>query len=71
MEAAGVRGVALSWFRCFLTGREQRVRVGKCLSEPLPVTAGVPQGSIQLSLTDATECGSTGSNMNIRPGLKK
>lgn len=46
MEAAGVRGVALSWFRSFLTGREQRVRVGECLSGPLPVTAGVPQGSV-------------------------
>ncbi|KAG8276396.1 hypothetical protein J6590_066194 [Homalodisca vitripennis] len=66
MVAAGMRGVALSWFCCFLTGREQRVRVGECLIEPLPVTAGS-----QLSLTDATECGSTGSNMNIRPRLKK
>lgn len=46
MEAAGVRGVALSWFRSFLTGREQRVRVGSSLSEPLPISAGVPQGSV-------------------------
>ncbi|KAG8297122.1 hypothetical protein J6590_041430 [Homalodisca vitripennis] len=87
MEAAGVRGVALSWFRCFLTGREQRVRVGECLSD-FPKDLGpsfsnrLPQHiketnninfslKSQLSLTDATECGSTGSNMNIRPGLKK
>ncbi|XP_046685071.1 THO complex subunit 4-like [Homalodisca vitripennis] len=29
MEAAAVRGLAFSWFRSFLTGREQRVRVGQ------------------------------------------
>jgi hypothetical protein len=46
LEAAGVRGVALDWFRSFLTGREQRVRVRGCLSAPLPVTTGVPQGSV-------------------------
>ncbi|KAG8240524.1 hypothetical protein J6590_106646 [Homalodisca vitripennis] len=46
MEMAGVRGVALSWFRSFLTGREQRVRVGHAVSAPLPVTTGVPQGSM-------------------------
>ncbi|KAG8338681.1 hypothetical protein J6590_000357 [Homalodisca vitripennis] len=27
--------------------------------------------SVMSQLTDATECGSTGSNMNIRHGLKK
>ncbi|KAG8241407.1 hypothetical protein J6590_087652 [Homalodisca vitripennis] len=36
MDMAGVRGVALSWFRSFLTGREQRVRVGHAVSAPLP-----------------------------------
>ncbi|KAG8335776.1 hypothetical protein J6590_059993 [Homalodisca vitripennis] len=58
MEMAGVRGVALSWFRSFLTGREQRVRVGHAVSAPLPVTTGVPQGSINSSdktYVDATE----------------
>jgi hypothetical protein len=46
LEAAGIRGVALRWFRSFLSGREQRVRVGDCLSAPLAVTVGVPQGSV-------------------------
>ncbi|KAG8336489.1 hypothetical protein J6590_043053 [Homalodisca vitripennis] len=46
MEMAGVQGVALSWFRSFLTEREQRVRVGHAVSAPLPVTTVVPQGSI-------------------------
>lgn len=46
LEAVGVRGVALDWFRSFLVGREQRVRVRDCLSAPLAVTVGVPQGSV-------------------------
>jgi hypothetical protein len=46
LEALGVRGVALSWFQSFLIGRVQQVRVGQCVSTPLPVTAGVPQGSV-------------------------
>lgn len=46
MEAAGIRGVALNWFRSFLTGREQRVRVGASLSSAAPVKMGVPQGSV-------------------------
>ena len=33
----------LEWFRSYLTGRRQIVRGG---SETLPVTCGVPQGSI-------------------------
>lgn len=46
MESAGIRGNALGWFRSFLSGRKQRVKIGSCLSDPLPVKAGVPQGSV-------------------------
>ncbi|KAG8261009.1 hypothetical protein J6590_083876 [Homalodisca vitripennis] len=46
MRAMGVRGVALDWFRSYLTGRTQRVKVGNSLSPPLPVTVGVPQGAV-------------------------
>lgn len=45
MEVARVvRGAALNWFRSFLTGREERVRVCECVSEPQPIKTGVPQG---------------------------
>ncbi|XP_039296113.1 protein Star isoform X2 [Nilaparvata lugens] len=52
LEAAGVRGVALRWFRSFLRNREQQVRVGAegCLSSPLPVTVGVLQGSVSSAI---------------------
>ena len=35
-----------SWLRSYLTGRTQRVYVEGSLSAPLPLEAGVPQGSI-------------------------
>ena len=35
-----------SWLRSYLTDRTQRVYVEGSLSEPLPLEAGVPQGSI-------------------------
>lgn len=46
MHAIGIRGVALDWFRSYLTGRSQRVRVAECVSQPLPITLGVPQGAV-------------------------
>ena len=33
-----------AWFRSFLTGRSQRVRMGSALSPSLSLTTGVPQG---------------------------
>ena len=35
-----------AWFRSYLTGRTQRVRIGKALSKPLTLASGVPQGGI-------------------------
>lgn len=46
LESVGVRGVPLDLFRDYLTDRVQVVRVGNYVSDPLPVTYGVPQGSI-------------------------
>lgn len=46
MRAIGVRGVALDWFRSYLTGRYQRVRVGTSVSAHLCITGGVPQGAV-------------------------
>lgn len=41
----GVRGLVLQWFSTYLRGRRQVVRVGNCISNPLIITSGVPQGS--------------------------
>ena len=42
----GIKGIALQWFRSFLTGRTQRVKIKNSLSDTLPVLFGVPQGSV-------------------------
>ncbi len=42
----GISGVELQWFSSYLTGRSQSVIFDGHLSNPLPVTIGVPQGSI-------------------------
>lgn len=45
LEAIGVNGNALSWFRTFLTNRRQVVSICGVNSEELPVDYGVIQGS--------------------------
>lgn len=42
----GIRGLALSWFESFLSGRSQRVFVGSSCSSPHAIDRGVPQGSV-------------------------
>ena len=42
----GITGIALSWFRSFLTGRTQKVRINGEFSKILEVLFGVPQGSV-------------------------
>ena len=42
----GIRGVALNWFKDYLSNRKQYVSVNGIDSELLPITCGVPQGSI-------------------------
>jgi len=37
--------VVVNWIRAFLRNRVQSVKVGNALSNPLPVTSGLPQGS--------------------------
>ena len=39
-------GKALLWFRSYLTGRKQRTKYCNALSPALPITSGVPEGSI-------------------------
>ena len=42
----GVLASALVWFKSYLSLRKQVVRIGSDLSDPLPLTVGVAQGSI-------------------------
>ena len=42
----GVTGKALNWFKSYLTGRCQRVRLGDCLSSKADLKFGVPQGPV-------------------------
>lgn len=46
LELLGIRGLPLEWFRSYLSGRKQRVRVGDTFSEYASVEFGVPQGSV-------------------------
>ncbi len=46
LQEYGVNGSELEWFSSYLHGRSQVVTIDGVLSESLPVTVGVPQGSI-------------------------
>ena len=46
LQAYGVSGLLLQWFRSFLTTREQRVVINGHSSDWSHVSSGVPQGSI-------------------------
>ena len=46
LEAAGVTGQVLVWFKSYLTNRKQRVVLPGAVSDWIFIHAGVPQGSI-------------------------
>ena len=46
LENYGIRGIALEWFRSYLTGRKQFVNYNNVKSDVYDITYGVPQGSV-------------------------
>ena len=46
LEFYGIRGISLSWFESYLSGREQFVTYSEVSSKKAKITCGVPQGSI-------------------------
>ena len=46
LEIYGIEADTVGWLECYLSNRSQRVYVDGELSSDLPVTVGVPQGSI-------------------------
>ena len=46
LSKIGIGGKLLRWFRSFITGREQCVRVNRSTSPFIAVTSGIPQGTI-------------------------
>ena len=46
LSEVGASTATASWFKSYLAGRTQTVRIGSTLSSPLPITHGVPQGAI-------------------------
>ena len=46
LELYGIRGIALNWFRNYLTNRQQYVIYEETKSELETITNGVPQGSV-------------------------
>jgi hypothetical protein len=46
LHAYGVEGFIFGWIKAFLANRTQMVRVGDAISDPKPVSSGVPQGSV-------------------------
>jgi ribonuclease HI len=46
LAIAGIGGAMARWLHAYLTSRTARVRVNGVLSDPLPLSAGVPQGAV-------------------------
>ena len=46
LEQYGIKGDLLLWIKNFLHDRQQRVTIGDSSSNWIPVTSGIPQGSV-------------------------
>ena len=46
LKSIGISGRLLSWFCCYLSNRKQLISINGSHSSVLPVSSGVPQGSI-------------------------
>ena len=46
LMSLGIKGQALEWFKSYLSCHSQAVLINGCLSDFVPLTCGVPQGSV-------------------------
>ena len=46
LSEVGLDSSVLAWLKNYLSGRHVRTKVDDSVSEPLPITSGVPQGSV-------------------------
>lgn len=46
LRSIDVSNAACNWFESYLSQPNQVVSIANCISDPLPLTVGVPQGSI-------------------------
>ena len=54
LSAVGASPATVRWFQSYLTGRTQSVRIDSVLSDPLPITHGVPRGAVLSPLLFST-----------------
>ena len=54
LSAVGASPATVRWFQSYLTGWTQSVRIDSVLSDPLPITHGLPQGAILSPLLFST-----------------